>query len=675
MNEPDLPGDEVKEPLLDCASTALPAIRLPEGDPEELARRVRAISDPAVLTSAFQPVFHASTGDLDGCEALARLPAGSGFEGPYEAFRAAGRTGLLLPLQTAAILAHLRDVRGVIAVAAGLRLYLNVTAEVFVDGQFGARWLVDQVRASGLVPSQVVLELPEIVRIRDLARFVGFLEPFRAAGFRIALDDFGAGYTSLRMVVELSPDIVKVDRVFIEGIASHDRKRVLVESVVSLCHRVGCAVVAEGIEATEDLEACLAAGVDSLQGYLFARPSPAAEAFNAAPLALPIPFSAREGDDLRAVVEEVPPVEAGVLLSEVCQRFVREPHTVFLPVVRDSRPVRLLRRELASAAVRVATAEGRLSPAAGDPLPGFEESFDRIPEAAAPEEAAALVGRRPASRRFDPLVVVGGELQYRGLLAVDVLLAELARLKSEYALQSHPVTQLPGRLVLERTIARRLARRSPFALGRVNVCGFGAFNLRYGSLRGDDLLGTVAGILREGLRDDREGLVAHLTNDDFAFLCAPADARRKALELVRAFAESSPRLHDPADAAAGAFFVRDRAGELRRSPLTGIAIGVAVWNGSDPTSTRGILFSAEGSLASARRMTTLRVHVDDVSVRSESVPSIPCFELPQEATEAMEPTEATETEDAEGAPAPTEATEATDSMEITARPGPRKQPR
>lgn len=284
LNDRDDPREKGAEPFVGYSSSALPSLRKALRDPKYAASLVEAVAHSEVLSSAFQPIFRARTGELEGCEALARLPEGSGLDGPYEAFRVAIRSNMLHTLQSAAIIRHLSDVRPFLR---DHRLFLNVVAPLFADESFGVSWLKDQVLAAGIKPGQVVLELPEIQRVLDMSRFAKHIEPFRWEGFRVAIDDFGVGYTNLREIVELAPDFVKIDRVFVEKIASHVRKRALVESVTMLCHRIGCEVVAEGVETAGELETCLEADVDYVQGFLFARPSLASEAFSAAPLRLP----------------------------------------------------------------------------------------------------------------------------------------------------------------------------------------------------------------------------------------------------------------------------------------------------------------------------------------------------------------------------------------------------
>jgi EAL domain-containing protein (putative c-di-GMP-specific phosphodiesterase class I)/GGDEF domain-containing protein len=577
-----------------AASSGMFKALLARRDPDDVLAQLRAACRPESLRSLFQPIYRASSGELEGCEALIRFPKETGFATPFEAFIAAGEHDLLLDLESACILRHLGEAKGF---CRDLWIFVNVSAPLFTDPRFGAPWLLERTAAAGLSPGQVILEVPEIVRIRDFPAFSGHLAPFRSAGFRIAIDDFGAGYTNLRMIVELSPDFVKIDRIFVDDIASHSRKKVLVESVVSLCHRINCRVIAEGIELPGDLETCLGAGVDFLQGFLFARPLPAQEAFSSPGLAMPAMPLVRTLDDVRHLVLVVEPVEGSAPIAAACERFVLDPRLTALPVVRNGRPVALLRRESAAARMREKGQDGTTF----DERTDTENGFDRVAELASVEEAAALFLRRDGDHRFEPLVAIGPDQTYRGLLRPEDLMAELMRLKVDYSLQSNPVTQLPGRIVYERTLAQRLARRLPVAVGRVNVRRFKLYNDRYGFSRGDELLITLASLLKESLAPDPGAFIAHMSGDDFAFATSFDRAEPSARYLLASFAEKTAELHDPDDVAASGFSVRDRRGEMLKVPLVTLAVGLVRWDGEAEVSLRTLMETAEEVLVGAKR--------------------------------------------------------------------------
>ncbi|SEP25670.1 sensor domain-containing phosphodiesterase [Trujillonella endophytica] len=223
--------------------------------------------DPVVAgggpTVVLQPVVDLATGVRVGAEALSRFPADWG-RAPDVVFAEAhsvGRGHELELLALAGAAAHLDSVAGYVA--------MNVSPATLMTAPF-ARLLTT------LPLHRVLLELSEHDPVEDYDALTAALLPFRAAGLRLAVDDVGAGFSSLRHIVLTAPDVLKLDRSIVAGVATDPVLRTLVGSLVTFGHGCGASLVAEGIETAEDAAALLALGVDAGQGWLFGRPGPAA---------------------------------------------------------------------------------------------------------------------------------------------------------------------------------------------------------------------------------------------------------------------------------------------------------------------------------------------------------------------------------------------------------------
>ena len=594
----------------------------PGPDGEDVARgRVRALCVVERLRTAFQPVFRARTGELVGCEALLRLPPGSGFAGPYEAFTEAIRVGLAADLEVASTARVLEDAE---PFAGDHLIFLNVLAPFLTDPRLGAAWLVERVVAHGRQPSRVILELPEISRIADFNDFARALEPYRREGFRVAIDDFGAGYTNLRMITDIAPDFVKLDRVFIENVFVHARKRILVESVVSLCHRINCGVIAEGIETSEDLETCLGAGVDFLQGFLLARPAPAEEAFFAEDLTVDSVRGAHARGEIDAAVSQGPTLPAEAPLSAANACFASNPDLDVIPILLSGRAIGVL---------------GRAQSAALPYLPGASEAdpvsaaiadseWDQVDETTPLEQVAAFLCRRPMARRFDPVVVMGPGKVYRGLVRFDDLLSLFVRLYIENGLETHPLTNLPGRGRLEAEVDRRLALRLPFGLARLNLRRFRPFNDRYGFPRGDKLLSHVAAVLKTLSHEEPGSFLAHYGGDDFGFLMSPERSSEIVLRAVKGLSSRIDDFYDPEDLAAGGVVGRDsRGGPIVVAPVALVA-GMAVWGGTGQPTLQAISSAAETALHEARNEGAAQPVIRTVGPQAEAPPATPRADEP-----------------------------------------------
>jgi EAL domain-containing protein (putative c-di-GMP-specific phosphodiesterase class I) len=108
----------------------------------------------------------------------------------------------------------------------------------------------------GVEASRIILEVTETEMVHDRGQFARNIDAFRSAGVRIAIDDFGAGYSGLNLLVELQPDVVKLDMHLIRGIERHGPRQAIVRAVMSACVELGIDVIAEGVETIDELSWC-----------------------------------------------------------------------------------------------------------------------------------------------------------------------------------------------------------------------------------------------------------------------------------------------------------------------------------------------------------------------------------------------------------------------------------
>ena len=237
-----------------------------------------------VLQTLYQPVLDSHDGRVFGYEALVRGPSNSPLHAPLPLIRAATRAGRLFELDLVCRELAIRRFRELELPG---RLFLNVSPLSLVESTFRPGETLRLLAELGLSPRQVVIELTEQQPLEDYAVLKGAVAHYTEAGFQIAIDDLGAGYAGLRLWSELRPAFVKIDHHFIADIAGDAVKREFVRSIHEMATRLGCRVVAEGIETEDDFRTVQALGVKLHQGYHLGRPL-------ATPLRdHPLPMSAR----------------------------------------------------------------------------------------------------------------------------------------------------------------------------------------------------------------------------------------------------------------------------------------------------------------------------------------------------------------------------------------------
>ena len=156
------------------------------------------------------------------------------------------------------------------------QIAVNKSPRQFFSGESHEDW-IDHLQQMNIAPQCLAIEVTEGLLLEQNGDVLERLTTFRKAGIQIALDDFGTGYSAMSYLKQFDIDYIKIDQSFISDMASDENDRAIVEAIIAMAHRLGMRVVAEGIENEEQYVLLAAAGCDFGQGYLFARPMPAAQ--------------------------------------------------------------------------------------------------------------------------------------------------------------------------------------------------------------------------------------------------------------------------------------------------------------------------------------------------------------------------------------------------------------
>ncbi|GAC1340460.1 MAG: hypothetical protein NVSMB29_09360 [Candidatus Dormibacteria bacterium] len=229
---------------------------------ERLERLRTALVGDAV-TFVYQPIIDLSTHATVGYEALARF-ALAPQRAPDLWFAEARELGFERQLDVFAIR---RAVLGLGQLPEGIFLSVNVAPDTIASGELNHPALVE-------LGSRLVFEVTENARVDDYAALHRGFAAMREAGARLAVDDAGAGFTSLRHILLLEPEIIKLDGVITSGLAHHRTTEALARALISFADNTGATVLAEGIESAEDERLVAELGAVYGQGYLFGRPVP-----------------------------------------------------------------------------------------------------------------------------------------------------------------------------------------------------------------------------------------------------------------------------------------------------------------------------------------------------------------------------------------------------------------
>ncbi len=216
-------------------------------------------------TFAFQPIVNASTRTTVAYEALVRGPQG---ESASTIINDIAREDL------ARFDEHCRSSAMRLAAKLGITcdLNLNLVPHGFHADRDCLASTLDAAIEFNFFPERLVVEVTEGEVLGNQERFTELLDVYRGLGMRLAIDDFGSGYSGLNLLADFQPDQIKLDKSLARGISSHRPRQAVVRGIMQVCRDLGIELIAEGIESPDEFQWFCDEGVTLFQGYLFGRP-------------------------------------------------------------------------------------------------------------------------------------------------------------------------------------------------------------------------------------------------------------------------------------------------------------------------------------------------------------------------------------------------------------------
>lgn len=286
-----------------------------------LENEIRAGIEHGQFVAFFQPKIDLGTGRICGCEALVRWNHPThGLVSPGRFIEAAEETGLIGPLGDAVMRDVAFKAAGWLSRGLAVRVAVNVSAVQFQDDNF-TRKVFQVLQESGLPPTLFELEITESIAMSDPERVGRLLEPIRAKGVRIAMDDFGTGHSNLASLTRLPFDVFKIDQSFVQALGKDRTAPTMIETIIAMAGGLNYETVAEGVETPEQAAFLKARGATIGQGYLFGEPMPAEQfeayvrKWAATGMSIPAVAAPAPPPPVRASDIVAPPAAAPVIMS------------------------------------------------------------------------------------------------------------------------------------------------------------------------------------------------------------------------------------------------------------------------------------------------------------------------------------------------------------------------
>lgn len=540
-------------------------------------KTIQEILDQRTLSALFQPIMDFSTGSFIGFEGLIRGPANSPMHSPANLFASARQHGLSVEIEMLS-----RHVVLESFAAQGLpgKLFLNVSPETLTHPSFKNGQTLAYLEELGIDPKRVVIEITENQPTFDFEAMRNAMLHYRGMGFQIAMDDLGAGFSSLRLWSELRPEYVKIDMHFVQGVNSDPLKQQFLRSIQQIAQSSGTQVIAEGIETDAEFRVVRDIGIACGQGYFIARPShtpPLNTPANVGSLvnannAVQQTYVGMRNVTVESILRYVDSFQPETSVEQIFVRFTENHDLRSIPVVKHGRPIGLINRH---EFLDHFSQPYRRELLGKKPCTDLMNGEPLLVEKSTPIHELSGFLSESEIKHFTDGFIITEQGRYIGVGTGQDLLREITKAQIENARYANPLTMLPGNVPINEHIEHLLQNDKSFAVCYADLDNFKPFNDVYGYRKGDEII-QFTGKLLANVCDPRCDFIGHIGGDDFILVLQSSDWELRCNRALTAFARTSPALYDEEHRAIGGYMTGDRQGRIVHHPLPTLSIG-AIW--------------------------------------------------------------------------------------------------
>ncbi len=535
------------------------------------------------VASLFQPIIKTDSGGVMGYEVLSRGVAP--LESACDLFGAAKDFGYSKDLEYTCIRSALKRISEEDR-DQNEKFFLNVSAESLFDPRMRKLLSPAMLRKQGLSPNRLVFEISEKTPVPPDTEFAETIAEMKSFGIGLAIDDLGSGYSSLRSIIAVSPDYLKLDISVVRGIDQSPERLRVARGLICFAGLIGAQIIAEGVETENEFYALVEQGVELVQGFLFCRPEhrPAGakglythiasrrkNVFR--PPGITRGFADRNGDEhVGSIMQDCCTVEENTMnCEELDVVFSNNPDIDHVPLLNKGTPGGLITRSHFYS--KTAGAFG-YALHKNKPIESLSKQSFLVVGADEPIQSLyKKVMDRDSEDVYDPVIVTCRERLFVGTVTIRQLILRAGELETEQALNNNPLSGLPGNRRVERWILEAQKSAEDFTVVYADLNNFKEYNDRYGFIKGDEMITFTASILKQTLcLEDTEIRLGHIGGDDFVFINSGSFPEEVLCAVCRCFDSGRNRFFQEDDLLRGFYDAKDRKGKHSRTPLVSISL-------------------------------------------------------------------------------------------------------
>ena len=542
------------------------------------------------IETVFQPIVSLKDGSIIGYEALSRGPAGSELISPAELFRTADELSMVWDLE---LLCRTKAIERAHSIEPEKYLFINIDPNIINDEKFRKGFTKKFLGNHNISPKSIIFEITERTAIEDYATFCEILKNYTGQGYKIAIDDMGAGYSGLKTITKTRPHYIKIDMELIRGIDRDSFKQALIKNFVNLSISTNINIVAEGIETEEELQTLIRLGVYAGQGYFLQRP---AGTFLEIPEVIKNKIAKYNSLSnnvfdyssnyhyIGAIMDKQPALEQNTLCIDV-KRHLDDNIIDGICLVEDEIPKGLIMKHSLDSAMAkqygIPLYSRKPISLIMDYSPLTVDYYTPI------NTVSELAMDRDNARTYDCVIITMG-FKYCGMVSIKKLLQYTTAMEKSYARELNPLTGLAGNVIINRVLTDTIGYSRNCCIVYADLDNFKSYNDVYGFENGDKIIKLAADIIEKQVKSKHpfNCFVGHIGGDDFLFITegGTEDSKQVCQDIIDDFDKGVLKFFNELDKNNGFIETYDRNGKAMKFDLTSISL--AVFSG-DPGSFKG----------------------------------------------------------------------------------------
>jgi EAL domain-containing protein (putative c-di-GMP-specific phosphodiesterase class I)/GGDEF domain-containing protein len=544
------------------------------------------------LDIAFQPILNIHTGKIFAVEALLRNYQEVGFETIFSLFDEAYKKNILYSFDIALRRKSIKKFTE-IAMHENIKLFYNLDNRLFEMPDFTQGNTKKILSEYNIKKDTICFEISERHQIDGVHDMQIIMKHYKDNNYSIAIDDFGVGYSGYKLLHDIKPDILKIDRFFLQDVHKHPKKKVMLKSITHLAVQLGIQVVAEGVETKEELLICRDVGCHLVQGFLIQKPTKKVNEIKSNYSQIPDIVnkdlrSTKQSYEILGYIDKVPTLYVKTKMTDVIEYFKKNQGTTVIPIVNShDEPLGILQDTQIK--------DFLYSPYGRSILLNDGSKKSKLKNLLHPCAIADINSDMSTiielfSNNYESIgIIITKDLKYYGFLSPRAIITIMNEQNLLFAREQNPLTKLPGNAMIEKYIWEASKSKEKYLLCYFDLDNFKAFNDVYGFRNGDRVIQLFADILRKNL--PIEFFKAHIGGDDFFGGVKNSDKEdlnyiTDVNNIVKKFTNDVVEFYSQDDKDKGFILAKDRDGNQKQFPLLTVSASILIIH--EKTNTRSI---------------------------------------------------------------------------------------